>query len=60
MIEVILRGQLSPPLVVHNYRCAEFRSMHDSLNFATIPHALAHTLCEEKIDSTFLIAIAAL
>ena len=60
MIEVVPRGQLSPPRIIHDYRRTGLGSLHNCLNFTTIPHALASTLCEKKINSTFLIAIAAL
>lgn len=52
-------GQLSPPRIVHDYGCTEFGSLYNSLNFSTIPHPLPSTLCEKKINGTFLIAIAA-
>jgi hypothetical protein len=57
MIEIVPRGQLSPPRIVHDYRRTELGSLHNCLNFTTIPHALASTLCEKKINSTFLTPI---
>jgi len=60
MIKVVPRGQLSPPSIIHKYRCADFGNLHNGLNLTTIPHALPGTLCKKKIDRTFLIAIAPL
>src|SRR5580693_2047562 len=60
MFKVVPRGQLSPPLIIHKYLCADFGSLNNGLNFTAIPHALPGTLCEKKIDRTFLIAIAPL
>jgi hypothetical protein len=59
MIEVVARGQLSSPRVLHDYCHAELGSLHDGLSLTTIPHALSGTLCEKKINCTLLIAIAA-
>jgi hypothetical protein len=60
MFEVVPCGQLSSPRIVHDYCRTEFGSLHNGLNFTTIPYALPSTLCEKKIDSSFFIAIAAL
>jgi hypothetical protein len=60
VIEVIPGSQLSPPSIIHDYCRTELGSLHNGLNFATILRALANSFCEQKIDSAFLIAIAAL
>jgi hypothetical protein len=60
MIEAVARSQLPAPRIVDDYHCTEFGRLYNCLNFTTVPHALASSLSEKKINSTFLIAIAAL
>ncbi len=54
------RKHESAPGII-DYHCrAELGRLHDSLNFAAIPHPLSGALCEKKIDGTPLVPVAAL
>jgi len=59
MIKAVRRCQLSPRPIIYEYRCAEFGSLHNGLDFAMISYPLANFLREQKINGAFLVAIAA-
>lgn len=59
MIKVVTGCQLSSPPIIYEYRCAEFGSLHDGLDFTMISYPLANLLREQKINRAFLVAIAA-